>query len=129
MNFLPGAEEFLLKLKDSGKRRVLVTNSHPAVLSIKDERVALTRHFDACYSSHPFAAPKEDATFWERLAAEEGLQAERTLFIDDSLPVLKAARDFGIGWLRAVRCPDSGRPPQSTGDYVAVDRVADLIQG
>jgi hypothetical protein len=43
------------------------------------------------------------------------------------LSVLKAARDFGIGWLRAVRRPDSGLPPQSTGEYAAVDRVADLI--
>jgi GMP/IMP 5'-nucleotidase len=49
------------------------------------------------------------------------------LFVDDSLSVLDTARDFGIGWLRAVRRPDSGRPPQHTGDYPAVDRVADLM--
>jgi len=41
--------------------------------------------------------------------------------------VLDAARDFGIAWLRAVRCPDSGLPPQHTGDYAAVDRVAELL--
>ena len=51
----------------------------------------------------------------------------RTLFVDDSLAVLDAARDFGIGWLRAVRCPDSGLPPQGTGEHVAVDRVAELM--
>jgi FMN phosphatase YigB (HAD superfamily) len=54
-------------------------------------------------------------------------QPERTLFVDDSLAVLKAARDFGIGWLCAVRRPDSGQPPQYTGEYAAVDRVAHLI--
>lgn len=127
VRFLPGAEEFLTKLKASGKRRVLVTNAHPQTLAIKNERVALTRHFDACYSTHPFAAPKEHAAFWPRLAAEEQFQPQRTLFVDDSLSVLNAARDFGIGWLRAVRRPDSGLPPQSTGEYAAVDRVADLI--
>ncbi|MEP6546287.1 MAG: GMP/IMP nucleotidase [Gammaproteobacteria bacterium] len=127
VGFLPGAEQFLCKLKDSGKRRVLVTNAHPRTLAIKDERVALTQYFDACYSTHRFAVPKEHAAFWPALKAEEGFLPERTLFVDDSLSVLDAARDFGIGWLRAVRRPDSGKPPQHTGDYAAVDRVADLM--
>jgi 5'-nucleotidase len=127
VGFLPGAEEFLSKLKISGKRRVLVTNAHPAALGLKNEQVALTRYFDACYSTHRFTLPKEDAAFWPRLAAEEGFAPQRTLFVDDSLSVLDAARGFGIAWLRAVRCPDSGLPPQPTGDYLAVDRVADLM--
>src|SRR5882724_1111853 len=127
VSFLPGAREFLSKLKDSGKRCVLVTNAHPRTLAIKNERVALTQYFDACYSAHSFAAPKEDPAFWPRLAAEERFQPQRTLFVDDSLAVLNAARDFGIGCLRAVRRPDSGRPPQHTGEYVAVNGVADLL--
>ena len=127
VGFLPGAEQFLLKLKASGKRRVLVTNSHPATLAIKDSQVALTRHFDACYSTHAFDMPKEEAAFWPRLAAREPFSLERTLFVDDSMAVLNAAREFGIAWLRAVRCPDSGRPPQHTGGYAAVDKVADLL--
>ena len=127
VRFLPGAEEFLSKLKASGKRCVLVTNAHPKTLAIKNERVALTRYFDACYSTHAFAAPKEDAAFWPRLKSEERFLPERTLFVDDSLAVLDAARHFGIGWLRAIRRPDSGQPPQNTGDYAAVDRVADLL--
>jgi 5'-nucleotidase len=127
VSYLPGALEFLAKLKASGKRRVLVTNAHPVTLAIKNERSRLTDHFDACYSTHAFHAPKEDALFWPRLHAEEPFAPERTLFIDDSLPVLDAACDFGIAWLRAVRLPDSGRPPQDTGRYTAVDGVADLM--
>ena len=134
VGFLPGAREFLSWLNASGKRVVLVTNAHPATLAIKNEGVALqnegvalTGYFHACYSTHPFDFPKESAGFWPRLAAEEGFQPQRTLFVDDSLAVLDAARDFGIGWLRAVRCPDSGLPPQATGEYVAVDGVAELM--
>ncbi len=127
VGYLPGAEDFLLKLKASGKRRVLVTNAHPTTLAIKDRQVRLTMHFDACYSTHMFDAPKEDAALWPRLQAAEPFVAERTLFVDDSLPVLAAAHGFGIGWLRAVRRPDSGQPAQSTGPYVGVDRVADLL--
>ena len=127
VGYLPGAEDFLLKLKQSGKRRVLVTNAHPTTLAIKDQHVGLKTHFDACYSTHPFEAPKENAAFWPRLQAAEPFAVERTLFVDDSLAVLHAAHGFGIGWLRAVRRPDSGQPAQNTGPYTGVDRVADLF--
>ena len=70
---------------------------------------------------------QEDPAFWPRLAEEERFQPARTLFVDDSLAVLDAARDVGIGWLRAVRRPDSGLPPEYTGEYAAVDRVPDLM--
>ena len=127
VSFLPGAQEFLTRLERSGKRRVLVTNAHPRTLAIKNERVELTQYFDACYSTHLFAAPKESAGFWPKLCAEEKFRPERTLIVDDSLNVLEAAREFGIAWLRAVRLPDSGLPPQHTGEFAAVDRVADLM--
>jgi putative hydrolase of the HAD superfamily len=89
--------------------------------------VALTRYFDACHSSHAFAVPKEHAEFWPRLIEREPFVPTRTLFVDDSVPVLNAARDFGIAQLRAVRRPDSGKPAQPTGDYIAVDAVAELL--
>jgi putative hydrolase of the HAD superfamily len=127
VGYLPGAEAFLTKLKASGKRRVLVTNAHPLTLAIKNERAQLTDYFDQCYSTHAFDAPKEDASFWPRLRERERFAPERTLFVDDSLPVLDAAADFGIAWLRAVRLPDSGRPKQETGVYTAIDGVADLM--
>ena len=127
VSFLPGAEQFLSKLRASGKRCVLVTNAHPETLSIKNAQVALTRYFDVCYSTHAFEHPKENPAFWPRLAQQERFRPPRTLFVDDSLSVLDAARDFGIGWLRAVRRPDSRRPPQYTGDYAAVDRLSDLM--
>jgi GMP/IMP 5'-nucleotidase len=127
VGYLPGAQEFLAKLGLCGKRRVLVTNAHPTTLAIKNERVRLTEYFDACYSTHAFRLPKEDAAFWPRLQALERFTPERTLFVDDSVPVLDAAHGFGIRWLRAVRLPDSGRPAQDTGTHPAVDRVSDLM--
>jgi putative hydrolase of the HAD superfamily len=127
VGFLPGAEAFLRKLRAAGKRVVLVTNSHPTTLAIKNERVALMQYFDACYSSQPFDAPKENAAFWPRLAAREQFLKQRTLFIDDSLRVLECAREYGIAHLRAVRRPDSGAPPQATADFAAIDGVAELL--
>ena len=104
---------------------MLVTNSHPDLLDMKDQQVAVKRYFHACYSTHRFDAPKEDAAFWPRFHALEPFRPERTLFVDYSLPVLDAAQAFGIAWLRAVRVPGSG--PQDTGAYAAVDGVRDLM--
>ena len=42
VGFLPGAETFLQKLRSRGKRLVLVTNSHPTTLAIKDETWPIT---------------------------------------------------------------------------------------
>ena len=125
--WIPGAEAFLLKLRALGKRRLLVTNAHPETLAIKDEHVDLVGHLDAVYSTHPFGAPKEDPAFWPRLAATAAFDARRTLFVDDSLPVLSAARGYGIGFLRAIRRPDSGRPARDTAGFVGVDSVAELL--
>ncbi len=127
IRYLPGAEEFLSRLRGLGKRVVLVTNAHPETLAIKDERVALTRHFHAVYSSHPLGAPKEHPQFWPRLGRLEPFDASRTLFVDDSLPVLESARRHGIGCLRAVRRPDTRRGPKDTGAFIGVDRVIDLL--
>ena len=127
VRYLRGAEAFLVRVRAAGKRRVLITNAHPETLAIKNARTGLDRHLDASHSAHPFGLPKEDPAFWSRLRALEPFDPARTLFVDDNLDVLASARTFGIAWLRAVRCPDSGRPPKDTRDFAAVDSVAELI--
>jgi putative hydrolase of the HAD superfamily len=127
VRFLPGAEQFLVKLARTGKRRILVTNSHPETLAIKSEHVPLAAHFDARHSSHFYSVPKEHPEFWPRFSAHEPFDPARTLFVDDSIAVLESARRFGIACLRAVRRPDTGRPPNEFADYVTIDGVAELL--
>jgi len=127
VRFQPGADQFLDRLAVLGKRRVLLTNAHPLALAIKNEQVGLTRHFDALYSTHPFGLPKEDPAFWPRFHDRERFDAARTLFVDDSLPVLRAAHAFGVRWLRAVLRPDSTQPRRAQAEFVSVDYVAELI--
>jgi 5'-nucleotidase len=127
VRFLPGAEQFLARLKRLGKRRALVTNAHPETLAIKRRVIDLALHLDVLHSTHDFGYPKESGEFWPRLARVEPFDPKRTLFVDDSLPVLRAARTYGVRHLRMVRCPDSGRPPKATENFLAVDRVAELL--
>jgi putative hydrolase of the HAD superfamily len=125
--FLPGAEGFLRRIRALGKRLALVTNAHPETLAIKREVIDLGEYMDALHSTHTFGFPKENAEFWPRLAAVEKFDRQRTLFVDDSLPVLRAARAYGIANIRMVRSPDSGRAPKETEDFAAVNAVADLL--
>ena len=125
--WIPGAEAFLARLGALGKRRLLLTNAHPETLAIKDAHVGLIGRLDGAYSTHPFAAPKEDPAFWPRFQAAVGFDASRTLFVDDSLPVLTAARAWGIHWLRAIRRPDSGQPARDTPGFVGVDAIDELL--
>jgi putative hydrolase of the HAD superfamily len=125
--FLSEAPRFLETVRGLGKRLVLVTNAHPESLELKQARTDLGRRFDAMVSAHVLGFPKEDVEFWARLARIECFDPQRTLFVDDSLPVLRAAREFGIRWLVAIRRPDSGRPARDVPGFVAVDALHELI--
>ncbi len=127
--WLPKAREFLAGLRAAGRRVVLVTNAHPETLAIKDAHLGVRREFHAVYSSHEFGEAKESAAFWPRFAAQEPFDARRTLYVDDSLPVLRAARAHGIKWLYAIRRPDSRAPARAVKDFPGVDSVHELAHG
>ena len=71
IGWLPGAQDFLERLRALGKRLVLLTNSHPRVLQIKDEQTGVTGYLDVAISSHVFRAPKESAEFWQAVREVE----------------------------------------------------------
>ncbi len=54
IRWLPGAREFLAWVRARGKRLILLTDSHPATLEIKDAAAGVIAEFDAAYSSGTF---------------------------------------------------------------------------
>ena len=126
--FLPGADEFLNELGRRDLRRILVTNAHQDSLAVKARQTGLTRHFDAVVSSHQYGAPKEHADFWARLETQMKFDPERCLFVDDSLPVLRAARRHGIGQIFAVSRPDSGADQRIIEEFPSVPGVIELVK-
>jgi putative hydrolase of the HAD superfamily len=127
--WLPAARDFAAQVRASGRRIVLVTNAHPKILAIKDAHLGVRRHFDAVYSSHDLGAPKEDGRYWQRLEESESFDRGRTLFADDTLPVLESARRHGIRWLYAVQRPVRDGPARAQAEIPGVDSVHQLAVG
>ncbi len=123
----PDADTFLQALGAAGKRVVLITNAHRDSLSLKLERIELAPYFERLISSHDYGFPKEDQQFWFALSQDLAFDPARSLFIDDSLPVLRSARRFGIRHLLAVRQPDSRQGPKDTEEFVAVEDYRALL--
>jgi putative hydrolase of the HAD superfamily len=90
-------------------------------------RTGLAEHFDALICAHDIGYPKEDLRFWSLLGEVEPFDPGRTLFIDDSVPILRSAREFGISHLLAVRHPDSKSPPRSVDEFPAIDSFEEIM--
>jgi putative hydrolase of the HAD superfamily len=125
----PHVTDFLEALAARGKRRVLVTNAHQKSIALKMEKTSLAGHFERVICSHDLLAPKESDDFWPRVQAIEPFDRERTLFVDDSPTVLRAARDYGFRWLLAVLAPDSKAPTREAGEFPAIEHFANLLPG
>lgn len=121
------ADDFLVALKQSGRKVVLVTNAHPDSLSLKIEQTQLDRYFDQLYSTHTFGATKESQLLWQRLQQQEGFNPKTTLFVDDSINILQSAQTFGIKHLLAVANPDSKQAAREINEFPAITNYQVLL--
>lgn len=123
----PHVPQFLDAVRAAGKRVVLVTNAHHKSLTLKMSRTRLDAHFDALITSHELGLPKEQPAFWHALQAIEPFAVAETLLVDDSLAVLRSARDYGIAQLVAVQRPDTRQPRKDVEDFQAIETFLDLM--
>ena len=123
----PYVVDFLEAVRRKNKRIVLVTNAHGKALKIKMDRTQLGGHFDQLICSHDLGLPKEDLSFWGKLQTIEPFSKQRTLFIDDSLPVLRSAQAYGIANLLAVINPDSKAPAKDVEGFDAIQSFRQII--
>lgn len=119
--------EFLTALKNTGRQIVLVTNAHPDSLSLKIERTDLANYIEQLISTHEFGVTKESQALWQRLQHRLGFDVNRTLFVDDSLPILESAQQYGIKHLLAVANPDSQKPENDFAEFLAITDYRTLL--
>ena len=127
IEYLPGAREFLEAVRESDKKVLLVTNSHPDTLSLKQEVAGLTEYFDGIHSAHNYGYAKERQEFWHALLEQEHFDPATTLLVDDTEPVLHSAAEFGLGSLVTITRPDTSEPLRENGAFLGVEGVSDLL--
>ena len=125
--YLPGAKEFLDAVSRLDKKVLLVTNSHPDTLALKQEVTGLSEYFDAVHSAHSYGYAKEQQDFWHALREEEHFDPATTMFVDDTETVLASAETYGIEACVTVIRPDTSAPPRPDGSFAGVEGVADLL--
>ena len=106
----PHVLSFLETLQSAGKQRILVTNAHQKSLQLKLQKTRLGGYLDGVISSHDIGLPKENSEFWSKLQEHIRFEPSRTLFIDDSVSVLRSAQQYGIEFLLGISRPDSTQP-------------------
>lgn len=127
IRFLPGAEEFLQVVRQLGRQVILVTNAHLDAFAVKAQHTGIGQYFDQVVSSHSLGFPKETAEFWPRLEQLLSLDRSQALFVDDNLPVLRAAHAYGIDQIFAVAQPDSTLPVRHIAEFPAVNAIRELL--
>lgn len=123
----PHVAPFLAGLRAAGKRVVLVTNAHHKSLSLKMSKTQLNHYFDAMICAHEFGKPKEHPEFWQALQTRETFNPLQTLLIDDSLPVLRSARNYGIAHLLAIYQPDTQQPRKDVAEFLAIESFEQIM--
>ena len=118
---------FLTELKKAGKELILLTNAHPENVMMKFEHTAIDNYLDGVVSTHEYGVSKEQQSLWHQVQNDLGFNKTRTLFVDDSVAVLNAAKEYGIGHLLAVANPDSKQPHNEIADYLNVTDYRTII--
>ncbi len=127
ISFRPNVIEFLNFLKRQNKRIILATNAHPKTLELKLMRTDFRAYFSDLSSSHDLGYPKEENAYWEILTEKYDIDAERSLFIDDSLSILRAASLFGIRYLLGIAKPDLQKEEIDCSPYTSIKDFSQLF--
>lgn len=124
---LPHAEEFLLQMKCAGRQIHLLTNAHHKSVSLKFELTGIGKHFDSVLTSNELGAPKENQEYWEIASRKIGFDPERSIFIDDTETVLRAAREFGIKYVIHKARSSSAKAPEGSTEFPFITDFNELL--
>ncbi len=114
---LPGAREWLQKLKAAGVRQAIASSAPPENIDVLVDGLDLRRYFDAIVSGFSMQG-KPDPGVFLKAAREIGVPPERCVVVEDAVAGVEAARRAGM---RCVAVTTTN-PASALGD-------ADLVVG
>lgn len=86
----------LAELKAAGRRCLALSNMEPEMFVLRQRRFPFMNWFDGYVISGFERVAKPDRRIFEILLERHRLTPESTVFVDDSLPNVEAARQLGI---------------------------------
>lgn len=125
----PYVRDFLTTLNKKCITTALVTNAHQKSLALKLEQTQLHDYFDHIICAHDFGLPKEQAEFWDKLKEKIPFKNDSTLFVDDSLSVLRSAKQYGIKHLLSIYKPDTQQPVKEIEEFEAIHSFKEIMPG
>lgn len=120
-------EDFLSYLQQQKKHIILLTNAHPKTIDIKFQHTGIDNFFDRVVTSHQLGLAKEEMGFWDKLHQYVDFNIQSSLFIDDNLDVLHAAKQHNIAHLLAIHQPDSQQKAMDTEEFTAIKNFSQLF--
>ncbi len=118
---------FLQSAKENNKRIYLVTNAHRKGIKLKMKMSKIQDFFDEIISSHDFGIPKQEQKFWKDLDNQININKNRSIFFDDSLDVLEAARKFKIKNVVAISKPSTMIDKKNIPGYKNIENFNEVI--
>jgi 5'-nucleotidase len=125
----PHVLDFLQLLKKRELPTHLVTNAHGRSIDLKMARTPIGKYLDTVISSHDLGYAKEQPGFWSALQEKIPFDPETTLLVDDSEPVLTAAKNYGIKHLRHISAPSSKLENKPSEDFTSIAGFSEVMLG
>lgn len=93
----PGAREFLQRLRQEGIRVCVGTATDRNIAREALEKAGMLEYIEFVTDIAEMGSGKENAAFFENLAAHAGVQPEEILMFEDALYAMQGARSAGCG--------------------------------
>lgn len=98
--FLPGAEEFLEKLKSKGQRMAILTNGVQAVQEKRCKLLKLERFVEFVLTSEAVGKPKPDPTIFHVASKMSGVSLEKSVYVgDDPVIDFEASKNADVDFI------------------------------
>lgn len=121
----PEVPSVLAQLKESGRRRAILSNGTPAMLQAAVSNAGIAQQLDAVLSVEDVGAFKPDPRVYQLAVDRLGLEAREICFVSSNAWDAFAAKAFGM---RVVWCNRFGQAPERIPDLpdAQVKRLSEL---
>jgi 5'-nucleotidase len=123
----PHVENFLELMRSRKKKVYIATNAHDKVLAMKLKKTEIGKYLTGAITSAEMGFPKEKLEFWRRAEKKLGFRKEHTLFVDDTLAVLRTAKEYGVGYIVYKARGNSKVAPGHSPDFTTVTDFDELL--